>query len=577
MKRLLFLAALASLVCALPRPASAISRDLVMINAKAYANHPWRSTPANQTVTCATDWKNLYPTGDYVGLPYNWGGYMTLLTFDQQLAQGYGAGCQPRGAEILACTTGLDCSGFVSKCWEVGHYTTSSIPSISTAIAQSALLPGDCLNLASEHVVLFSHLLANGEPVLYESAGFNVHRNASGGWSHVSGYTPRRYTQITGSTATDPLGCTVNPIVISSFPYSNSRDTTQSICRTLDYCGAAPTKDESGPEFIYQAAFAAPGTLTVSVSDGVGVDIDPHLYSALTYQDCVARNDTTFSVTVDCGTYYLVMDTYVNSSGVEQPGPYTLNATFAANGQACGSSMPVYQPGGKIGDPCGYPGREDLPFCNENLGSEICVYGTSPAFSYCSRACTTNADCPEFAGGCCADIGTGETYCMQQPYCAIAGPDAGVPGPDASTPRPDAATPRPDAATPPGLDASTPPGPDAARPGLDAAAPAGPDAAAPVGPDAAVPPGLDASSIVIPDAAPAGLDASALAGPDASSVVGRDASAEPSDAQDVTAPDAEGTQPPPGTSTGCGCASSGTGTSLALLPLLLALGRRRRV
>src|SRR5262249_33646720 len=148
-----------------------------------------------------------------------------------------------------------------------------------SAIMQSELLPGDVMNLAGTHVAMFSHLLASGEPVFYESGGYNVHLNSQEGWSHVSGYTPRRYSKITGSSASDPVGSAAAPIVISSFPFADSRDTSQSLSDVMDRCSLAPSTSEAGPEYIYQATFSQPGTLTVTVSDDVSSDIDVHLYA----------------------------------------------------------------------------------------------------------------------------------------------------------------------------------------------------------------------------------------------------------------------------------------------------------
>ncbi|MFD9498236.1 hypothetical protein [Streptomyces sp. NPDC060035] len=49
-----------------------------------------------------------------------------------------------------------DCSGFVSMTWHAdSSYTTYSLPSVSSTISKSDLLPGDALNTQDGHVVLF--------------------------------------------------------------------------------------------------------------------------------------------------------------------------------------------------------------------------------------------------------------------------------------------------------------------------------------------------------------------------------------------------------------------------------------
>jgi uncharacterized protein (TIGR03382 family) len=407
------------------RPAGAISRDEVMVRAMAYAYHPWTCTTANLTASCDAGYQSVHVPGDYLGLPYDWGGYMTLFQFDQQIAQGYGAGSYPADG-ILSCTSGVDCSGYVSKCWDAGHTTTSGMDTISSQIAQGDLLPGDALNTPGYHVVLFSHLLGTGEPIFYEAVGYNTHINVTGGWSYVAGYDPIRYDSITGTTVGNPVGTPDNPIVIGSFPYSDSRDTTQAVSDVLDGCGLVPSTSEAGPEYIYQVTFTQPGQLTVAVSDDVGVDIDVHLYTSMNTSDCVARHDSSFTYAVDCGTYYIVADTYVGSQAY--PGPYQLTVDFTPSGGGCGSGPPTYDFEGELGDACAYSGNPNLPFCNENLGSEICIYSTNPPTSFCSKSCQGSGDCAAFPGGCCEDIGSNELYCLTADFCdGPTNPDAGVP------------------------------------------------------------------------------------------------------------------------------------------------------
>jgi MYXO-CTERM domain-containing protein len=411
-----------TIVVTAPGPSLAITRDEVLTRAKAFATHPWRCTTANLTASCKTSYKSVYTPGDYVGLPYDWGGYMTLFEFDQQIAQGLGAGSYSSDGE-LACTAGLDCSGYVSKCWDAAHYSTYNLDQISDVVAK--VKAGDVFNKPNYHVILYSHDLANGSPVFFESAGYNVHVTVSGGWSYVSGYTQRSYKKITDGTVT-PTGTLDQPIIIGAFPYSDSRDTKQAVSDVLDGCAAAPSKDESGPEMIYQATFTQPGTLTAAVSDDAATDVDIHLYSSANTSDCLARHDSAITVNVDCGTYLLVVDTFRNASGIEAPGAYTLTATFTPSGKACGGGPPAYAPKGKVGDACGFPGNPTLPFCNENLGGEVCVYTStsSSGTSFCSKTCATNADCSELPGGCCKPITTGELYCYTAALCPK--PDGGV-------------------------------------------------------------------------------------------------------------------------------------------------------
>src|SRR5205823_2200440 len=128
-----------------------------------------------------------------------WGGYMTLQTFDQDIANGFGAGAFPADG-VLACIAGVDCSGFVSMSWHTGHFTTSSLDQTSAVINKADMLPADVFNSAGFHVAMFVNMLASGEPGLIESAGYGVHPNTYGGWSWVNGFIPRRFNNITGTT-----------------------------------------------------------------------------------------------------------------------------------------------------------------------------------------------------------------------------------------------------------------------------------------------------------------------------------------------------------------------------------------
>lgn len=399
--------------------ASAITREEALVRARSYASHPWHAASANMTASCKAAYTSVYTPGDFVGLPYNWGGYQTLFDFDQKILNGYAAGAQPSDG-VLACTAGVDCSGFVSMAWSVGHYNTSSIPSATSVVLVADMLPGDVFNKAGYHVAMYAKTMASGEPLLIEAYGYNVNTNATGGFSHVSGYIPRRLPALTGTTVGNPFGTATNPIDITAFPYTDSRDTRLSMSDVIDGCGASPAVNQSGPEYIYRATFTQPGTLSVSVADDAATDIDVQLLTSLNTSACVARNDVLVTKTVGCGTYFVIADTYGTGTAA---GPYTLNATFTPSGQPCSAvpGPPAFNPSGELGDACGYPANPSLPFCNANLGADTCIYTSTNSF--CSKPCAVTADCAGMPGGagCCEDIGSSELYCMTQSMCGSGG------------------------------------------------------------------------------------------------------------------------------------------------------------
>src|SRR5690606_32706407 len=150
----------------------------------------------------------------------------------------------------------------------------------------------------------------------------------------------------------------------------------------------APGTPQKGPEYVYVVDIAQPGTLSVSVSDDAATDVDVQLLQNLSTTGCIARNDSSFSAQVGCGRYWIVVDTY--GTNAAKAGPYSLTVTRAPSGQArsAAAGPPVFAPKGKLGDACAYPGNQSLPFCNANLGSETCVYGSSSSF--CSKSCATD-------------------------------------------------------------------------------------------------------------------------------------------------------------------------------------------
>ena len=421
MKRL-FPVSIALCVLAVPSLAAAqLTSAEVIISAQTYAQHPWHCSPANFTASCAPGYRSEFSEGDHMGLPYDWGGYMSLHTFDTGIASGLGAGSRSSDGE-LACTVGLDCSGFVSMVWQEAHLSTRSIPDLTRVITIPELKRGDVMNMYDYHVALFSHLQADGRPFFYEAAGYNVHQTFNQGWAYFNGYTPRRYLPDTDNPNTGTTGTAGNPLVIGAFPFTHSGNTSTSNSSMFDYCALAPTTRETGPEVVYSITLTRPGRLTASVQDVVGVDIDLHIYNGLNEGSCIARHDSTLDVRLDCGTYTLVADTYANAT-TTFAGAYDLIVDFAPEtGSTCGANT-GYEFLGDIGAPCGFPGNPNLSFCNENLGTTTCLYSATDSF--CSVECAASSDCVgDFPGGCCEDLGQGEFYCLPAAYCTPVTPEA---------------------------------------------------------------------------------------------------------------------------------------------------------
>ncbi len=317
-------------VVTLPGVASGITRDEVIDAAAEYCYHEWYCDASNQTASCSASWSTDYTVGYHTGLPYDWGGYKTIAEFEADLAAGYGAGSHASHG-ILWCTTGVDCSGFVSQVWDTYHNSTSTMSGISTEISSSSLERGDALNKPSSHIVLFAHEMNSGQPVVYEASGSGdkVRLNTTSTWTSAAGYTPIRYDDIADGT---PRGTPSNPIEITSFPYQTFDATSGAGSDAWDSYSCAPSTDESGPERVYRLQLSVGGELRVAVTDDAGIDIDIHLLNAASSGSCVARDDAFIDQHVSAGTWYIAADTYRSGGGTEYPGAYYLDVDFTADG-----------------------------------------------------------------------------------------------------------------------------------------------------------------------------------------------------------------------------------------------------
>ncbi len=322
----------ASVVLLFSGSALAIGSAAILSHAADYAQHTWVMSVKNQKGSCTSSYKSDYTPGAQKGVPYDWGGFDTVAEFDQKIADGYGAGSHSWHG-ILSCTTGVDCSGFVSRCWELSEkYSTSTIGEVSHSIAKKDLVSGDAFNKKGSHIVLWVGTAGDGGPIFYEASGSasKVRLNSSASWSYLNGYSPIRYNGFTVESAPGMTNGTVsNPIVISTFPSHHEADSTQSASDVFDSYSCAAGTGEKGPEVVYKVQVPSNGTLTAAVSDGTAVDVDVHLLKSAASNACIARGDNKVTATVAAGTYWLVVDSWSDASGISYGGKYSLDLTLS--------------------------------------------------------------------------------------------------------------------------------------------------------------------------------------------------------------------------------------------------------
>jgi cell wall-associated NlpC family hydrolase len=186
-----------SMIARLPRT----KREDIMARAKKLAAYSWVSSESNLHASCSRSYKSDWKAGQRVtGIPYCWGGIDGPEAFERKLMNGLAAGAHSRNG-VLSCATGIDCSGFVALCWGLspsGHaYSTSNLRDIAGMPKYNVytdMKPGDALNKAGTHVVLFAGYNPDGTINVYEASGSMgrvvFHKS---NWSRFIGYKPLQY------------------------------------------------------------------------------------------------------------------------------------------------------------------------------------------------------------------------------------------------------------------------------------------------------------------------------------------------------------------------------------------------
>jgi hypothetical protein len=216
-----------------------IARGKVMQNAREYEQLSWYCGQEN-TRCCihpddgcfydgngdgCDDYYDIYgyrySVGWHVSVPYKWGGGDSIPDFLTKLGQGHAAGDTSGTVCVLACATGVDCSGFITRVWgrQEDHLGTGELAGISTQIGYTdfrvdltdKMRMGDIFDdyAGSErHVVLHYYFkdLWPYHPVFYE-ASWDEHKvwlNRYQGWDKIKlpeaeepgEYRPYRYNDI---------------------------------------------------------------------------------------------------------------------------------------------------------------------------------------------------------------------------------------------------------------------------------------------------------------------------------------------------------------------------------------------
>jgi len=187
-----------------------ITRTEVINVADSYVNHTFYASSSNITDGIVVDpngdtvrTPSWVTVGNHSSVPYKWGGFSSLSQFDDGLTNNRYAGDNYTGNNVSAYAVGVDCSGFVSRCWGTSSkYGTSTIPNISTALSSlNDLRRGDCLNYAGHHVRLAAEDNPDGTVYICEASGVDwkvSYRTYD--FTDLTNYEPRRYDNIVDDT-----------------------------------------------------------------------------------------------------------------------------------------------------------------------------------------------------------------------------------------------------------------------------------------------------------------------------------------------------------------------------------------
>ena len=235
-----------------------LSRDDVILTASQYVNIGEWTPKVDSTKAVTPTWHSWYTTlwggndslnisPPYDRLAYCWGGFDPPSGFKNRVEYGFvpagGQGTSKYGWIASNYIAGIDCAGFVLRCWGINSYSTwQQLKNISIGIDPSKLKRGDWLNKPGHHQMLYE----SGDihcPNVYESTSDYHDPNHYPGVQHnynrdtKNEYYP--YSPFPQFDTEDPadgevINGTVSDLDISVYIYGRGDFTTDNVSMTIN-------------------------------------------------------------------------------------------------------------------------------------------------------------------------------------------------------------------------------------------------------------------------------------------------------------------------------------------------------
>ena len=193
------------------------------------------------------------------------------------------------------------------------------------------------------------HESTNGSPCDFTSSGLKSGANVRN-LGLIQALNTSWQTVVNGKDAPDKIeeafagsGSSSDPFIISSIPFTHSADTSKSSNKGISVYSACSDTKEGGPEYYYKLVLTEKTRLKMFAASASGVDVDIHVMKDKISADaCKARADILLMGYLDAGTYYIAVDSYIESASY-QPGPYLLGIVKClSDDKRCDEAIKAY-------------------------------------------------------------------------------------------------------------------------------------------------------------------------------------------------------------------------------------------